>query len=81
VSVGPPWARLDGFRAWQPPQRCPYCLEDATVRPDPRQQVVEVSGCRCAAPGVLRVHEWIARRRWQQLGVDSAPPGTSPPAN
>jgi hypothetical protein len=66
-AVGPPWARLEGFR-WKPPQRCPYCLEDATVRQE--DAVVIVTGCPCTAPGVLRVHEWIARRRWRQLGVE-----------
>jgi len=67
--LDPPWARLPGFKAWSPPQRCPYCLEDARVEQDPREGVVRVSGCGCPGEEPRRVPEALARRRWQQLGV------------
>jgi hypothetical protein len=64
-----PWARLPGFRPWRPPQRCPYCLEDARVEQDPLEAVVSITGCGCAGEAPRRVPEALARRRWQQLGV------------
>ncbi len=54
-----------------PPQRCPYCLQEATVEREPREEVVVIRGCPCAANGTLRVREWLARRRWRELGVSS----------
>ena len=68
-GLGPPWARLDGFRAWTPPQRCPYCLEAAQVEQELVDGVVVVRGCPCSSPEGLRVSEALARRRWRQLGV------------
>ena len=59
----------DGVPAGKPPQRCPYCLQEASVEEEPQRAIVVVRGCQCAPDGVLRINEGLARRRWQQLGV------------
>ena len=68
-TIGPPWARLDGYRPWIPPQRCPYCLEEASVDTEPSEGMVRIAGCACPGDVPRRVPEALARRRWQQLGV------------
>jgi len=63
------WLGQDGLAMWSPPQRCPYCLDDARVQQEPNEDVVLIRGCVCSRGAVLRVLEGLARRRWHQLGI------------
>jgi hypothetical protein len=71
--LGPPWARLGGYQPWSPPQRCPYCLEEARVEAEPTEGptegMVRIAGCACPGDAPRLMPEALARRRWQQLGV------------
>jgi hypothetical protein len=68
-TLGPPWARLEGYQPWRPPQRCPYCLEEARVEAEPSEGMVRIADCACPGDAPRRVPEALARWRWQQLGV------------